>query len=131
MLYLFIKSFVNPYVDVSLTFTDISFNSFWTGICTVLFKVAILFRFISYHQNFFFFTRSTISLLLAKFASFNFATKLCAINFLCHDYDQVFSFQYRKFLCYSQLFKLNYSSISSLFNYFILLHQLAYLIPLE
>ena len=55
ILYLFIKSFVSPYVDVSSTFTDTSFNSSWIGECTVLFKVAILFRFISLSSKFVFF----------------------------------------------------------------------------
>ena len=34
---LFIKSFVNPFVDIALTFSDSSFNSFLTSTCFALF----------------------------------------------------------------------------------------------
>ena len=32
---IFIKSFVNPFVDIALTFSDNSFNSFSTSACLV------------------------------------------------------------------------------------------------
>ena len=56
----FIKSFVNPFVDMALTFFDNSFNSF-------------LFKFV-------FFTKLAISLLLAKFACFSLAIKPSDVN---------------------------------------------------
>ena len=62
ILSLFIKSFVNPFVGIALTFFDNSFNSF-------LFKSA-------------FFTKLAISLLLAKFACASLAVKRSDVNLL-------------------------------------------------
>ena len=56
------KSFVNPFVDIALTFFESSFNSF-------LFKSV-------------FFTKLAISFLLNNFACANLAVKLFAINLL-------------------------------------------------
>ena len=42
MINLFIKSFVNPFVDIALTFSDSLFNSFSTSTCFVLFEVNFL-----------------------------------------------------------------------------------------
>ena len=55
----FIKSFVNPFVDIALTFIDSSFNSFLFDVTSfsLLFKSVL-------------FTKLAISLLLAKFAFF-------------------------------------------------------------
>ena len=47
ILYLFIKSFVNPFVDISLTYSDSSSNLFSTSVCFVLFEVTFLFNFFS------------------------------------------------------------------------------------
>ena len=51
ILYLFIKSPVNPFVDINSTFFDSSFNSFLASACFVLFEVPFLFIFLVYHQN--------------------------------------------------------------------------------
>ena len=59
---LFIKTFVNSFFDIALTFSDSSFNSF-------LFKSV-------------FFTKLVISLLLAKFACANLAVKVSAVKLL-------------------------------------------------
>ena len=40
MLNLFMKSFVNPFVDIALSFSGSSFNLFSTSTCFVLFEVA-------------------------------------------------------------------------------------------
>ena len=64
MLILFIKSFVNPFVDIALTFSSSSFNSF-------LLEVTFLFKFFSLLSNSVFFTKIAISCLLAKFACAN------------------------------------------------------------
>ena len=55
ILNLFIKSFVNPFVDIVLTFLDSSFNSFLFNFFSLLSKSAL-------------FTKLAITLLLAKFA---------------------------------------------------------------
>ena len=47
ILNLFIKSFVNSFVDISLTFSDSSFNSFSTSACFVSFEVTFLYIFFS------------------------------------------------------------------------------------
>ena len=59
MLNLFIKSFVNPFVDIALTFFDSSFNSFLFDVtfCSLISKSVFL-------------KKLAISLLLAKFALF-------------------------------------------------------------
>ena len=58
---LFIKSFVNSFVDIALKIFDTSFNSF-------LFDVTC---FSLLPKSAFFFTKLAISLLLAKFTCFN------------------------------------------------------------
>ena len=47
ILNLLIKSFFNPFVDITLTFPDISFDLFSTRPCFVLFEVTFLFIFFS------------------------------------------------------------------------------------
>ena len=44
ILYPFIKSFVNPFVDDASTFSDSSFNSFSTSTCFVLFELILLLK---------------------------------------------------------------------------------------
>ena len=44
MLNLFIKSFVNPFVDIALAFFDSSFNS-------LLFEITFVFKFLVDYQN--------------------------------------------------------------------------------
>ena len=68
---LFIKHFVNPFVDIALTFFDSSFSS-------ILFD-ATFFSFISKSV---FFMKLAISFLLWKFASFNLAVKFSDVNLL-------------------------------------------------
>ena len=60
MLNVSIKSFVNPFVDIALTFFDSSFNSF-------LFEVTVF----SFLSKLVFFTKLAISFLHAKFSHFN------------------------------------------------------------
>ena len=57
MLNLFIKFFVNPFVDIALTFFNGSLNSF-------LFEVTFLFKLFSLSSKSAFFTKLAISLLL-------------------------------------------------------------------
>ena len=64
---LFIKSLVNPFVDIALTFFDTSFNSF-------LFKSFFLKK----KKK----KKLVIPLLLAKFACANLAVKFSAVNLL-------------------------------------------------
>ena len=71
ILKLSIKSFVNLFVDIALTFFDRSFNSF-------LFEVTGL----SFSSKLVFFTKSAISFLLAKCARFNLKSKISAVNLL-------------------------------------------------
>ena len=71
ILNLFSKSFVNPFVDIALTFFDSSFNSF-------LFEVT----FYIFSSKSVFFTKAEISFLIAKFACANLAVKFSAINLL-------------------------------------------------
>ena len=91
ILYLFIKSFVNRFVDISLTFSDSSFNSFSTNTCFDLFEVTFIFRFISLSSTSVFLTRLAISL-LDKFAYFNLALILVgiALIFLTNSLYSVF-----------------------------------------
>ena len=60
MLYPFIKSFVNPFVNISLTFLDRSSSFFLTSTCPVLFKVTFLLTFIGFSSRYVFFTKSAI-----------------------------------------------------------------------
>ena len=70
------RSFVTPFVDITLTFVDSSFSLF-------LFDVNF---FIVYHQNLAFFTKLGMSILLAKllakFACFDFAANFFDVNLL-------------------------------------------------
>ena len=75
ILNLFIKPFVNPFVDVALAFFDSSFNSF-------LFEVTFLFNFFSLSLKSVFFTKLAISILLAKFVCANLAVKLSNVILL-------------------------------------------------
>ena len=47
ILYLFIEFFVDPFVDISLTFSDTSFTEFSINTCFGLFELTFLFGFIS------------------------------------------------------------------------------------
>ena len=69
VLTLFIKSFVNPFVDIILTFFDNSFNLF-------LFKVT----FFSLLSKSVIFTKLAISFLLTKFACFSLAVKFLMLT---------------------------------------------------
>ena len=80
ILYLFIKSLVNPFVVTTLTISDSSFNSFSTSTCFVLFEVTFLFKFFSLSLKSVIFTKSAISFLLAKFACAYLAAKFSAVN---------------------------------------------------
>ena len=71
ILILFIKSFVNPFVDIDLTFFDNLCNSF-------LFEVTAF----SLFSKSVFLRKLTISLLLAKFACSSLAVTFSAVNFL-------------------------------------------------
>ena len=71
MLYPFIKSFVNPSVDIAWAFFDSSFKFF-------LFDV----KSFSLLSKSVFFTKLAVSLLLAKFAFFNYAAKISTANIL-------------------------------------------------
>ena len=64
----FIKSFVNPFIDIALTFFGSSFNS-------------ILFTFFSFLSKLFL-QKLAISLLLAKFAFTNLAAEFSAVHLL-------------------------------------------------
>ena len=75
ILNLCIKFFVNPFVDIALTFSDSSFNSFSISTCFILFEVTFLSKSV-------FFTKLTISFLLAKFACANLAVTFSAANLL-------------------------------------------------
>ena len=57
ILYSFVKSFVNSFVDIALTFFDSSFNSFSTSTCFVLFEVTFLFKFFTFPSKFICFTK--------------------------------------------------------------------------
>ena len=75
ILNLLIKSFVNPFVDIALTCFDTSFNAF-------LFEVTFLFKFFSLSPKSVFFTKLTISFLLAKFVCANLGAKCSDVNLL-------------------------------------------------
>ena len=49
--YFFFKSFVNPFVDIALTFSDSSFNLFSTSTCFVLSEVSFIFEYFSLSSN--------------------------------------------------------------------------------
>ena len=71
ILNLSMKSFVNPFVDVALTFFNSLFNSFLFDVTSfsLLSKPAL-------------FTKLAISLLLSKFTCFNLEAKVSAVNLL-------------------------------------------------
>ena len=60
ILFLFIKSAVNPFVGITSTIFHGSFNSFSTSTCFVLFKVTFLFNFFSLSSKSVFLTKSAI-----------------------------------------------------------------------
>ena len=72
ILYPFIKSLINNFVDVASTLFDSSFNSFSTSRCFALSKVILLLKLLLKSVLL---TKLAISLLLAKFACFNVAAK--------------------------------------------------------
>ena len=78
----FIKAFVNPFIDIALTFSDSSFNSFPVSTCFVIFQVTFLLKLFSSSSKFFFFTKLAISFLLAKFAYANLEEKFSDVNLL-------------------------------------------------
>ena len=67
MLYVFIKSFVNPFVDIAITFSDSLFSSFSLSTCFVLFEVISLSKFFSLSSKSVIFTKLAILFLFAKF----------------------------------------------------------------
>ena len=71
ILNLFIKSFVNPVVEIALTFS--SFDLFSTSSCFVLFEVTFLFELFNLSSKSVFFTKLVILFLLPKFACPNLA----------------------------------------------------------
>ena len=68
---LFIKSFVDPFVDIALAFSDSSSNSLSISKCFVLFLVKILFKFFILSSKSVFFQMLEISVLLDKFVCAN------------------------------------------------------------
>ena len=82
MLNVFIKSFVISFVDISLTFSDSSFNSFPPSICLVSFEVTFVLEVFCLSTKSVFFTKLAISFLLAKCACANLTEKFSDINLL-------------------------------------------------
>ena len=82
MLNVFIKSFVISFVDIALTFSDSSFNSFPPSICLVSFEVTFVLEVFFLSTKSVFFTKLAISFLLAKCACANLAEKFSDINLL-------------------------------------------------
>ena len=76
------KCFVNPFVDIALTFSNSCFNSYSTSTYCVLFEVIFLFKIFSLSSKSVFFVEPTISSLLVKFACANLAAKFFAVNLL-------------------------------------------------
>ena len=72
--YLFIKSSVNPYVEIK--FSHSSFSSFSTSTCF------IFFRFVSLSSKSDSFTKSLISGFVVKFTYSNLAVKFPAVNLI-------------------------------------------------
>ena len=58
ILHPFIRSFVNPFIDISLTFPDRSFSFFSTSTYLVLFEVTFLLIFTSFLSKSAFFLRN-------------------------------------------------------------------------
>ena len=80
MLYLSIKSFVNPFVNISSTFTGGSSSFFFlTSKCLVLFKVNFLLIFLNFSSKQFL-TKSVTSPLVANFAFSSLAVNLSAVK---------------------------------------------------
>ena len=75
ILYLFIKSFVNLFVDIASTFFDSSFNSYSTSVCFVLFELMLLLKLNSVLSKSALFTKLAIPFLLAKIAYSSLAVK--------------------------------------------------------
>ena len=75
--YPFIKSSVNPFVDISSTFFDSSFS---TSTCLVLFELILLLKFNSLSKSVLC-MKLAVSFLLAKFACFNLVANFSAVNF--------------------------------------------------
>ena len=71
MVNLCIKSFVNPFVDITLTLSDSSFDSFLLDVTS----------FSSLSKSVFF-TKLPLSLFLAKFACFGLAVKFSDVGLL-------------------------------------------------
>ena len=82
ILYPFIKSFLDDFVDISLTSPDRSSRFFSTCKYFALFEVILLFMFIRYLSKYVFSAKSEISSLVANFACFNLASKLSAVDLL-------------------------------------------------
>ena len=70
--------FCYPFVDIALTLSNTSFNSFSTSTCFDLFEVTFLFKFFSLSSKSVLFTKLAISFLLAEFACPN-VTKIFLI----------------------------------------------------
>ena len=79
ILNLFIKSFANLFVDLALTFFDISFNIFSSSTCFVLFEVTFLYIFFSLASKSFF-MKLAISFLPNKSACANLVEKCSDVN---------------------------------------------------
>ena len=79
---MFIKSFVNSLVDISLTFSDWSFSFFRPLNLSFYLKQPFLLRFFSLSSKSVFFKKSTISAIVASFACANLAANLSAVNLL-------------------------------------------------
>ena len=82
ILYLFIKSFVNLFVDIASNFFDSSITPFLASTCFVLFEFILLLKLNSLLPKSVLFTKLAISFLPAKFACFDLAVKLSAVNLL-------------------------------------------------
>ena len=82
VLYPFIKSFVKSVVDIALTFSDSSFNSFWAPTCFVLFELTFLFKFLNLSWKAALLTKIAMSFLVAKVTCANLAIKFSAVNLL-------------------------------------------------
>ena len=80
ILYLFIKSSVNPFVDISLAFFAKSSSFMINSIRLALFEVTYLLIFFSFSLKYVSFTKSTIS--FAKSACFNLAATWTAVKLL-------------------------------------------------
>ena len=80
--YILPKKKQESFFDIASTFFFRSFNSFSTATCFVLFELILLLKPNSLLSRLVFFTKSTISLLFAKFGCFSLAAKCSAVNLL-------------------------------------------------